>query len=216
MATKERITIDGMHCASCVAAVEKSLKKVPGVEFASVNLATETAQVRFDSDRAAYDDLVKAVDAAGYVVTGRAGDRSGTGANAAADGVEDELSKDERKIAAARRNMWFAWAATIPIILWMLPEMIAGYAVGGMTVFNIGMVVLSAIVLFGPGRETFRSGFKSAIHLAPNMDVLISMGTLAAFATGVVAVLHRFDLAPAFANFGGVAGMIVAFHLTGR
>lgn len=217
IATKERITIDGMHCASCVAAVEKSLKKVPGVEFASVNLATETAQVRFDANQAAYDDLVKAVYAAGYVVTGRSGDQAASGVGAtAADRAEDELSKDGRKVAAASRKMWVAWAATIPMILWMLPEMIAGYAIGGMTVFNIGMVVLSAIVLFGPGRETFRSGFASAIRLEPNMDALISMGTLAAFATGVVAVLHQFGLAPAFANFSGVAGMILAFHLTGR
>ena len=113
--------------------------------------------------------------------------------------------------------MWVAWAATIPIILWMLPEMIAGYAIGGMTAFNIGMVALSAIVLFGPGRETFRSGFKSADppdaeHGRPDLRWARSPRSR----PGVVAVLHRFGVAPAFANFGGVAGMIMAFHLTGR
>ncbi|MFW5738245.1 MAG: heavy metal translocating P-type ATPase, partial [Spirochaetota bacterium] len=206
-AGKVTMRIDGMHCASCVAAVEKALAKVPGVEFATVNLATESAQVAYDAGSARYEDLVRAVDNAGYKVAEEP---------AAGAAVEDELAKDERKVATARRKMWFAWAATIPIILWMLPHMLGGHAIGGMTVFNIGMVVLSAIVLFIPGRETFRSGFTSAIHLTPNMDVLIAMGTLAAFATGVVAVLHRFGLAPAFANFGGVAGMIMAFHLTGR
>jgi Cu+-exporting ATPase len=48
------------------------------------------------------------------------------------------------------------------------------------------------------------------------MDALIALGTLASLATGVVALLHGFGLAPAFANFSGVAGMIMAFHLTGR
>jgi len=210
----EQVTlrIDGMHCASCVAAVEKSLTKVPGVEFASVNLATESAQVGYDPRSIRFEDLSAAVGAAGY----RVAEPDTVTADADETGVEDELSRDERKIIAARRKMWFAWAATIPIILWMLPEMIAGVAIGGPIAFNIGMMVLSAAVLFGPGRETFRSGFTSAFHLAPNMDVLIAMGTLAAFATGVVAVLHQFGLAPAFASFGGVAGMIMAFHLTGR
>ncbi len=203
------LRIEGMHCASCVAAVEKALAKVPGVQTASVNLATETAQVDFGDDRAQRDELVRAVEAAGYQVVEDAG-------SAAGSVVDDELARDERKISSARRKMWIAWAATIPIILWMLPEMIAGVAIGGMTAFNIGMVALSAVVLFGPGRETFRSGFTSAAHLTPNMDVLIAMGTLAAFATGIVAVLSRFGLAPGFANFGGVAGMIMAFHLTGR
>ena len=207
---EQTLQIEGMHCASCVAAVEGSLRKVPGVKIASVNLATETAHVRFDRSQTDVDDLATAVGNAGYTVASHVAEGE-TGAD-----VEDELSKDERKIQSARRKMWIAWAATIPIILWMLPEMIAGVALGGMTVFNIGMVALSAVVLFIPGRETFRSGFKSAIHGAPNMDVLIAMGTIAAFATGVVSVLHQFGLAPAFANFGGVAGMIMAFHLTGR
>jgi Cu+-exporting ATPase len=112
--------------------------------------------------------------------------------------------------------MILAWGGTIPIILWMIPEMFFGIALGGMTVFAIGMLALSAFVLFIPGRVTFRSAFTSAVHLSPNMDVLIALGTLAALSTGVVAVLHQFGLAPAFASFGGVAGMIMAFHLTGR
>jgi len=209
--SSEQITlqIDGMHCASCVASVEKSLQAVKGVGTATVNLATETAQVQFDQSAVDYDDLVRAVDSAGYQVTGRSDDETISVAG-------DELEKDEWKIRSARRKMWIGWAATIPIMLWMLPEMITGLVIGGMTVFNIGMVVLSSVVLFGPGRDTFRSGLKSAAHLTPNMDVLIAMGTLAALATGIVAVLHEFGIGPAFANFGGVAGMIMAFHLTGR
>ncbi|MCK4516947.1 MAG: cation-translocating P-type ATPase, partial [Spirochaetaceae bacterium] len=204
-----KIEIEGMHCASCVAAVEKSIAKVPGVQKVAVNLATESASVEFADGGDLFDDIRKAVENAGYQVTGRSDDET-------VSDTEDELEKDERKIRTARRKMWIGWAATIPIMLWMLPEMISGFVVGGMTVFNIGMVVLSSVVLFGPGRDTFRSGLKSAVHLTPNMDVLIAIGTLAALATGVVAVLHEFGIGPAFANFGGVAGMIMAFHLTGR
>lgn len=210
MNTTETINIEGMHCASCVASVERSLKGVPGVHVATVNLATESAQIEYDADVTVATALLEAITNAGFTPTLRTPETDDRSA------IDDALTRDERKIASARRKMWLAWAVTAPIIVWMVPEMIGGVAIGGMTVFNIGMVLLSAVVLFGPGRDTFRSGFVSALHRSPNMDVLIAMGTLAALSTGVVAVLHQLGLAPAFANFGGIAGMIMAFHLTGR
>ena len=204
----KQLQIEGMHCASCVAAVEKSLKTIPGVQMASVNLATETAQVTYEDGAVRVDDLATAVDNAGYKVI--------TESEAAQRDMDAELEKDERKIRDAWRRMWAAWGVTIPIVLWMLPEMIAGYRFLGEIGFSIGMFALGAAAVFIPGFPTLRSAWKSATHLAPNMDVLIAMGTLASLATGVVAVLHAFGLAPAFASFAGVAGMIMAFHLTGR
>jgi P-type Cu+ transporter len=205
---KQTLAIDGMHCASCVASVEKALIGISGVESATVNLATETAQVVFDPISVAQVDFKAAVSNAGYAV---AETNSGSDVE-----IESELDKDQRKIDTAKRKMWIAWGATIPIVLWMLPEMIFGYHFLGKLGFDIGMAVLASVVLFGPGRETLRSAWKSATHFAPNMDVLISMGTLASLATGVVSILHQFGIGPQLANFAGVGGMIVAFHLTGR
>jgi Cu+-exporting ATPase len=201
---QEALRVEGMHCASCVAAVEKSLKQVPGVIDATVNLATETAHVKYDPDNAGFRDLESAVTSAGYSVAREAPE------------AEAEVDRDEQKIKTARRRMWTAWGATIPIILIMLPEMIAGFMLFGSLGFNLAMVLLGAFVLAVPGRETYRSAIASASNLAPNMDVLIAMGTAASLATGIVSVLHEFALAPPFANFAGVAGMIMAFHLTGR
>ena len=62
------LPIEGMTCASCVRRVERSLAKVPGVEDASVNFATEQAVVRFDPAQASLADLRAAVDKAGYRV----------------------------------------------------------------------------------------------------------------------------------------------------
>ncbi len=200
--------IEGMHCAGCVASVEKALKGVEGVRDARVNLATETARVFYDPRTARFQDMERAVEAVGY----RAVEKT-----AAHDqGVESELEKDERVIRTARRKMWAAWSLTVPIVLWMVPEMVFGRVFFGETAFNLGMLVLGGVVMFWPGWETLRSGWKSALHRSPNMDVLISMGTLASLATGVVAALHTFGIGPAFANFAGIAGMIMAFHLTGR
>src|SRR5688572_17573279 len=59
------IGVDGMTCASCVARVERALKKVTGVDNATVNLATEKATVTFDPDLK-LDNLLKAIEGAGY------------------------------------------------------------------------------------------------------------------------------------------------------
>ncbi|HUX14176.1 MAG TPA: copper ion binding protein, partial [Spirochaetia bacterium] len=205
---KVSFKIEGMHCASCVAAVEKSLKSVPGVSDAAVNLATESAFVSFDALTATPDALSRAVDDAGYRLIVESSDQE--------QEIEDELAKDERRIRDAGRKMWLAWAITAPIVLWMLPEMIGGYMFLGATGYNLGMLLLGAAAVLVPGWATIRAGVKSTAHLSPNMDALIAMGTFASVASGVVAVLHQFGIGPAFANFAGVAGMIMAFHLTGR
>ena len=201
------LNIEGMTCASCVASVEKALNGVEGVETATVNLATETAQVKYDSGAASMVDFKKAVSDVGYKVADL---------EDGSDATQTEVDRDQKKIDDAKKQMWLAWGATIPIILWMLPEMIFGYVFLGKIGFDIGMVLLSGAILFSPGRHTLRSAWKSATHLAPNMDVLIAIGTLASLATGIVSLLHQFGIGPAFANFAGVSGMIMAFHLTGR
>lgn len=198
--------IEGMHCASCVSAVEKALQNLEGVSEANVNLATESARVSFDPLKVDASAISQVVENAGYsVVTEDEG-----------SGIESELEKDERKIKTARNKMRLVWAFTAPIIAWMIPEMFFGVTFAGPQVYNLGMLLLGAAAVFVPGFETVRSAWKSGIHFTPNMDALIALGTLASLATGVVAVLHGIGLAPAFANFSGVAGMIMAFHLTGR
>ncbi|HUV06560.1 MAG TPA: heavy metal translocating P-type ATPase, partial [Spirochaetia bacterium] len=179
-----------------------------GVSEASVNLATETARVTFDPQYATHADFKKAVSDAGYDLVGSEEEHPGQ--------EHDGIDRDQQKVDSAWRKMWLAWSATIPIILWMLPEMFFGYHFLGMIGSEIAMFVLAGFVLLVPGRETLKSAWKSSIHLAPNMDALIAMGTLASLATGIVSLLHQFGIGPAFSNFAGVAGMIMAFHLTGR
>ncbi|MFP4534443.1 MAG: heavy metal translocating P-type ATPase [Spirochaetaceae bacterium] len=198
--------IEGMHCASCVSAVERALQNLEGVSEANVNLATESARISFDPLKVDASVISRAVENAGYTVVTEDEE----------SGIEGELEKDERKIKEARNKMRLVWAFTIPIIAWMIPKMFFGIAFPGPQVYNLGMLLLGGAAVLIPGFETIRSAWKSGTHLTPNMDALIALGTLASLATGVVAVLHGFGLAPAFANFSGVAGMIMAFHLTGR
>ncbi|MDZ7658267.1 heavy metal translocating P-type ATPase [Fodinibius sp.] len=201
---KESLQIEGMHCAGCANSVEKALSEVEGVSKASVNLATEKAFVEFENGEVTRDKLKEAVQNAGYDIK---------------EEVEDDEDPDvtgKKKLDVAYHKMWWSWALTIPIILLMIPEMFAGYALGGELVYQLLMIGLSSVVIFYPGWETLKGAWKSAINGSPNMDVLIAMGSLAALGTGFVALLHIFGMAPPFHSFAGIAGMIMAFHLTGR
>jgi len=195
----EKITlpIGGMTCASCVSHVERALWSVDGVVSATVNLATEKATVEYLPGVANLADFKRAVTDVGYEVL-------------EIEEEVEEADEEERKMAQARRRMLLAWAFTIPIIIWMLPEMIFGIAWPNRLVFDLGMMVLAAPVLFWVGRHTYRSGYSSVTHGSANMDVLISMGTGVSFLTGPATFF-----AP-IANYAGVSAMIMAFHLTGR
>ncbi|WP_440999764.1 heavy metal translocating P-type ATPase [Fodinibius sp. SL11] len=200
---KESLKIEGMHCAGCANSVEKALSQVEGVSKASVNLATEKALVEFENGEITREKLKEAVQNAGYDVKDE-------------DEKEDPDITGKKKLDVAYHKMWWSWALTIPIILLMIPEMFAGYALGGELVYQLMMIGLSSVVIFYPGLETLRGAWKSAINGSPNMDVLIAMGSLAALGTGFVALLHTFGMGPPFHSFAGIAGMIMAFHLTGR
>lgn len=206
--------IAGMNCASCVAHVERALNDVPGVAQATVNLATESARVVFTSDRVAFAELASAVDAAGYRALG-GGDTERTD-SASGHTAIDADERDQRALRAARAEMRLAWAATAPIVVWMLPEMLFDHVVFGHLAMEIGMLLLAGFVVALPGRNTIHSAWKSTLHRAPNMDVLIAIGTIASLATGVGSLLGMFGLTPPFESFAGVGGMIMAFHLTGR
>ena len=186
-------SITDMHCATCAVNISNALIKKEGVLTANVNYASEKAYVEYVpvlDER----DLVKTIKDAGYT---------------AVIGVPEEET-EESKFENARKKMVLAWVFTIPIMVWMLPHMITGEAFPNMMIHNMGMVILAGLVLFLPGRDTYVSAVKSVMHGAANMDVLILMGTASSFLTGFLAFFTPLE------SFAGVAGMIMAFHLTGR
>ncbi len=202
------LKVEGMHCASCVNTVEDWLMRLDGVQKANVNLATEIVQVTY-TGKLTIDDFAKAVENAGYKLQ-----RGET--NSEVSAADAKQQQEDGKLNKARSKMWLAWGLAIPVMLWMIPHMVWGYAFLGLTAMDIGLLVLSGAVIFIPGWETVRSAWKSALNGTPNMDVLIALGSLSALATGIVALLHQFGWAPSFYSFAGVAGMIMAIHLTGR
>lgn len=187
------LQIVGMHCAACAVTVEKALSSLEGVESAVVNLATEKARVRYDPGAASILDLRQAVKEVGYEVE-----------------TEEEVDRSVEEMKSGRRRMLFSWALTVPIMVWMLPEMLLNVAWPNATVFNSGLILLAAPVLFWLGLPTIRSALRSISHKTANMDVLIAIGTIISFATG-----PAYFFTPLF-NYAGVGAMIMSFHLTGR
>ena len=190
------LKISGMHCAGCVGSVESALRKVDGVHEAVVNLTLEKATI---SGLTNVESLLSAVKKTGY----------------GAEIIESETpidlqEKTDKKVETAFTQMKMAWGFTIPIMIWMGIHMATGFAWSTMDGMELGIFILSALVCFVPGRETLTSAWKSAIHLSPNMDVLIALGSLAALSTGIINSYIEIH------SFAGVSGMIMSFHLTGR
>src|SRR6056297_3731014 len=151
---KKSLQIEGMHCAGCANSVESALAEVKGVKSASVNLATEKALVEFENGSIDEQSLRKAVQDAGYDVKEESPGKPAS---------EQDIT-GQKKLQQARSNMWWAWGLTAPIILWMLPEMIAGVAIGGELLYHTLMIALSTAVITYPGWETLKGAWKSAIN----------------------------------------------------
>jgi Cu+-exporting ATPase len=158
------LSISGMTCASCVGRVEKALKKVPGVTAASVNLATEKAQVTALGVPVAA--LIAAVEKAGYEAT--AGN---------APPVQDA--------ASGGLPGWWPVAVSALLSLPLLAPMLAmpfGYdwALPGWL-----QMALATPVQFWLGARFYKAGWKALLARTGNMDLLVALGTSAAYALSV-------------------------------
>jgi Cu+-exporting ATPase len=193
---KVELSVEGMHCASCVVSVECELKRLPGVYKATVNLPTEEAFVEYDPSQLDLQAILAAVARVGYQ------------AKVKTDAEPEEDDSAERKFRAARRRLILAWALTAPVMLLMFFHMTGIFHAH---YFDWLEVLFAIPVLAVAGFETYRSAFRSAAHLRANMDTLIALGSLAAFITGPLLLLGL-----PIANYAAVGAMIMSFHLTGR
>ncbi len=205
------LAIDGMTCASCVARVERALAAVPGVASATVNLATERATVQGSADATA---LIKAVEAAGY--DARPIDRSAEAAR------ETGARKDEER-RVLTRDLILAGALTLPVFVLemgshLIPalHMLIANTIGMQTSWLIQFALTTA-VLAGPGLRFYRKGIPALFRATPDMNSLVAVGTLAAYAYSVVATFAPGLLPAGTVNvYYEAAAVIVALILLGR
>jgi len=211
-ATTIRLAIASMRCAGCVGRVEAALAKVPGVEHVSVNLATERATVRGAASVAA---LLEASGNAGYPANFIRADALG----------DDEVTLRQKHdaYAALRQNLWLAVTLALPVfLLEMGTHLIPTVHDWVMTVLGQQtswalQFVLTTLVLAIPGRQFYVQGFAALRRLAPDMNSLVAVGTLSAYAYSVVATFLPAWLPAGTVNvYYEAAAVIVALVLSGR
>jgi Cu+-exporting ATPase len=180
------LPIEGMTCASCVNRIERFLAKTPGVARASVNLATERATVTVDPRIAGRDELVRAVEAAGYEVRP---DRHADAAAEAAGGIAAELTADDLERERAQRTTLIQAVASIAVALGIMVVMFAPQTVVGLETLNRLVLWPATLIQFWAGGRFYRAAWRAGRHGSATMDTLVAVGTTAAWAYSMVVTL---------------------------
>ena len=166
------LQIDGMTCASCVGRVEKALRQVPGVASAQVNLATEAAEVRLAGGVLDPTALVEAVEKAGY------------GARVRSDAPDG---------ATAVRRVHDGWRVAVAAVLSMplLLPMLGAVFGRGWSLDGWLQLALATPVQFWLGARFYRAGWKALKARTGNMDLLVALGTSAAYGLSAYLLLRH-------------------------
>jgi len=205
------LQIDGMSCAGCAGRSERSLQNVSGVVSATVNFANHTAHVRYLEGVTDPVALAAATAKAGYPGTVQS------------DDTPTQKDRAEAEITEARRLTLIAGALTLPVFLLemgghFIPGVhaLTGNSIGHQASWIIQFVLTSA-VLIGPGAVFFRRGLPALAKAAPDMNSLVALGTLAAWAFSTVALFAP-GLLPegTRAVYYEAAAVIVTLILLGR
>ncbi|MDP3176390.1 MAG: cation transporter, partial [Spirochaetaceae bacterium] len=207
------IPIGGMTCASCSAAVERSLRKLPGVLSAQVNLATERGAVRYDPGRIRLSEIKLAIKKAGYEPL----------ALETAEKVDEHKAAKEREI----RVLWTKFAVSaffsVPLFYIAMGAMLGWPLPGWMAPMDYPLrYALIEIALVIPamaaGYRFYLVGFKAIAHRSPNMDSLIAMGTSAAVLYSLWSVVNiaRGDFKLVESLYFETAGVIITLILLGK
>jgi P-type Cu+ transporter len=194
------LSIEGMTCASCVRRVEGALSSVPGVASASVNLANRRARV---NGSAPLDALLRAVDAVGYRAAPAPKDAAG---EAAEERAEKARAKSELITLTA------AALLTLPLILQMaaellgLPWMLPGWV----------QALLAAPVQFWAGARFYRAAWAAVRSGHGNMDLLVVLGTSAAFFFSLYQLAANGTMGGAPHLYFEASAVVVTLVLLGR
>lgn len=203
-----RFAVRGMTCASCVSHVEKAVARLPGVRSVAVNLTLERADVVAPPELAG--EIAQAIAEEGYEA------RLVTGDISPADDVPDERD------AVLRRDVVLSALLTVPVlVLEMGAHLFPAFHHWQMETMGDAprwiAMVLTAIVLAGPGRRFFTVGLSALWRWRPDMNSLVALGAGAAFLYSALATLapHLFPAGVAHVYFESAA-VIVTLILLGR
>lgn len=188
---KKRVTVEveGMTCASCVLTVKKAIESTDGTSDVDVNLVTNSATFSYDLDITTILDIQKSVKKAGY-------------------SLKLNLEEKNKELKNSKKLLLLSIVFLIPILILMVIDMFKIFMFPYMDILEtILSIPLTLIVGFNIHKRAFISLFNGVI----NMDLLISIGTLASLTTGFLKIFGI-----PISNFSFVGGMITFFFLLGK
>jgi Cu+-exporting ATPase len=189
---KVTLKIKGMSCTACAGTIEKSLTKMDGIVTANVNFAAEKATVEYDAKKVRLMDLQKKVASLGYELD-----------------LEDEdnlVDEDEVKMNKAKKTMIFSSVFTGIIMGLMVIHMFISPIPGYLPI----IAVLGLPIIFGTGLHVHIGSWKALKNKSPNMDVLVTLGSLPPYLIGLLGLFFPIQ------SFIEMATTIMTFHLVGK
>lgn len=180
----EQFNVEGMTCAACVAAVEKAVKSIDGVEDVEVNLLTKSMNVDHD-DSVSDQEIISAVSRAGYTAKSKNQQRE-TNTTSDTDIYKAELEdKSFRLKVSIALLIPLMYIAMGPMIGLPVPGFLEGVENSLLNIFV--QLLLTTPILF-VNRSYFITGFKSLFNKTPNMDSLIAIGSGASYLYGIYVI----------------------------
>jgi P-type Cu+ transporter len=180
--SRTNLSLFGMHCSSCANIIERSLKKVPGVNSANVNFAAEKANIIYDESKVSTKDLIEVVAKAGYKAE-----------LVDAKDSDYERRKREQETKTYSKKFWFSFILSLPMLYFMLLDF---FAIPGKAVvlpfIGIISLILTLPIQFIVGAGFYKGMWASLKMKTFNMDSLIAIGTSTAFIYSLVNFISYF------------------------
>ncbi|MFP4118410.1 MAG: heavy metal translocating P-type ATPase, partial [Candidatus Woesearchaeota archaeon] len=185
--------VKGMSCASCAKAIEGKLKDIDGISSTNLNFANERLTVKHDSDKIKAGDIKTAISAIGYELESE-------------DSEDQQEDKDDLEIMRSKKNLVIASSVSAIIMVLMVIHMFVTSVPGYLSIISI----LAFPVIFILGAHVHKASIKSIMNGTPNMDVLVSLGSVPPYLIGLLGFFLPVQ------SFIEMASTIMTFHLIGK
>lgn len=175
---KVELDIRGMTCAACSTRIEKGLSKMEGIKEANINLATESGTIEYTPGVVSLDDVLEKVKKLGYEAVVKQDN-------------EEKESRKEKEIREKKHLVIFSAILSFPLLLTMLGHMPfdLGMSAPAFIEYPWTQFVLATIVQFYVGWPFYTGAYRALANKSANMDVLVALGTSAAYFYSVVQTL---------------------------
>ncbi len=187
--------VEGMTCASCAQNVDRAVRRLDGVKEVNVNIANDKMTLSFDKSQVRLSDIKKAVYDAGYDAFLN-------------EEIDDTVDPDVIKMQKARKKVFISMSISIVMMILMVIHMFLFPL--PRTLYTITVAVMGFPVVFILGFPVHKGSYKSLKSGHPNMDVLVTLGSLPPYLIGLLGIFLPIQ------TFIEMATTIMTFHLLGK